>query len=121
MPRELNWIEIDGHAVPASSQGLDILGWAAWMQAHNEQRRVSQDQVGEWDISTVFLGIDHNHSLHGPPLLYETMIFASGSSMDLACWRYHTREAAEEGHNKVVKALQAGASVEAVNELEIEP
>ena len=26
-------------------------------------------------ISTVFLGIDHNFNLEGPPLLFETMIF----------------------------------------------
>lgn len=58
----------------------DMLLWADWMAAGN--RIVKREEVGPYLISTVFLGLDHNFSEHGPPLLFETMIFCDGESLD---------------------------------------
>ncbi len=51
---------------------------------------------GEASISTVWLGIDHNFSQSGPPLIFETMIFCSCE--DEYQWRYATKEEARKGH-----------------------
>jgi hypothetical protein len=60
------------------------------------------------EVSTVFLGLDHQWHAHGPPLLYETMVFRDGSGDD--CVRYSTREEALAGHNKVVAECRASLS-----------
>lgn len=52
-------------------------------------------------LSTVFLGLDHSHRLHGPPLLFETMVFVNGEGAD--CVRHSTWEEAEAYHNFVVE------------------
>jgi len=38
-------------------------------------RKVKQEQVGEFWVSTVFLGLDYNWEPSGPPILWETMVF----------------------------------------------
>ena len=43
----------------------DLVEWGQWMQ--EEQQRVALDFVGSVRISTVFLGLDHNH-WGGPPI-----------------------------------------------------
>lgn len=51
--------------------------WAAWMETAD--RTVAFDTIGPWDISTVFLGLDHGYRSRFdptvPPLLFETMVF----------------------------------------------
>lgn len=47
-----------------------------WSQMIERRQHVLwHDEVGDWLVSTVFLGIDHNFSCSGPPVLFETMIF----------------------------------------------
>ena len=72
----------------------------------DDPTRVGSDQLpGDVFVSTVWLGINHNHG-SGPPLLYETMIF--GGAHDQWQDRYSTRELARLGHERVVAALKAG-------------
>ncbi len=57
----------------------DLYEWAQWMETAD--RVVFQTVVGEYEVSTVFLGLDHNYarflgSEDGEPLLFETMIFS---------------------------------------------
>jgi hypothetical protein len=59
--------------------------------------------VGNVEISTVFLGINHQVG-DGPPLLFETMVF--GGPMDGHCERCSTWEAAEQQHEKVCVKLK---------------
>lgn len=49
----------------------DGLEWSVWFGT--AKRRVRLTRLGWVKISTVFLGLDHNHSREGPPLLFETM------------------------------------------------
>jgi hypothetical protein len=60
-------------------------------------------------ISTVFLEL--NHGFGERDLWYETMIFDDGSDIPFEsdyCWRYETKEEAEEGHRKIVKLFKEG-------------
>lgn len=65
---------LDGHnPVPEP----DLWKWATCRSAF--PNHVAEDFEGEIDgmiirVSTVFLGLDHNH-WGGPPILFETMIF----------------------------------------------
>lgn len=78
----------------------DPLEWARRF-ANMAERRVAEDVIKQPEhdpvrVSTVFLGIDHNWSDEGPPLLFETMVF--GGPLDQTMYRYSTWEEAVAGH-----------------------
>ncbi len=75
----------------------DILEWAAWFET-TPDRVVEQTTIGGLFVSTVFLGFDHVF-LGGPPLLWETMLFADGG-VDQWCERTSTREQALAAHRR---------------------
>lgn len=63
---------------------------------------IGRTEVGPFVVSTVWLGLDHNFSETGPPLIFETMIFGRGGSDIEYCERYPTEEAALAGHDQAV-------------------
>lgn len=78
-----------------------------WLLQHYNIRRVGLFQQDEWMVSTVFLGL--NHSLQpGPPLIFETMVFApdGNASDDHEMRRYSTWAEAEAGHERIANLLQ---------------
>jgi len=80
--------------------------WGMWFETHSHNRIVNQEWVGSYKVSTVFLGLDHNWSPHGPPVLWETMVFGYGpldSEMDRCSG---TREQAEAMHQKMVDKVR---------------
>lgn len=105
----------------------DLATWAAWFEsdpafapdrdrdatlaagAPDTHRRVSvtvfdRGQPDAVEVSTVFLGLDHNWGPVGPPLLFETMVF--GSDLDGSQWRYATWDEAVAGHERVVDLVR---------------
>jgi hypothetical protein len=64
--------------------------------------RVAETMIGDVRVSTVWLGVDHNFSGKGPPLIFETMVF--GGDLDGECYRYPTETDALKGHASWVKA-----------------
>lgn len=68
-------------------------------------KRVGNTVVGDVTVSTVWLGLDHQHG-SGPPLIFETMTF--GGEYDQEMQRYSTEEDAMRGHLNVVDRLRAG-------------
>ncbi len=70
-------------------------------------------RIGDWEtpdgvrVSTVFLSLDHSHSI-GPPVLWETMIFGfpEDHKLDQYCTRYTSARAAKRGHHWYVWLLQ---------------
>jgi len=50
----------------------DPLAWAEWFE-QIEHRRVRLTRVGPFEVSTIFLGFDHNSWGNGHPILFETM------------------------------------------------
>jgi len=85
-----------------------IKEWGIWLE-NPENRTVSQTRLGNgYFVSTVFLGIDHNFSPHGEPLVFETMVFdhmkrSFDRGNDLDMERYSTWNEAEKGHKEYVK------------------
>jgi len=78
-------------------------------------RRVAEDTVDGWWISTVHLFADHGFG--GPPRWFETMVFKSSPDegeygRDHHCERYETRAEADRGHQEIVRALTAGEKPE---------
>ena len=78
----------------------------------DKKRRVGFNTVDGRDISTVFLGINHQYG-NGAPLLFETIVFdnrggENENSGDEYCERYSTYDEAESGHAKVVQWVKDG-------------
>jgi len=83
-------------------------------QARGEDyRRVAEDTVGPYWVSTVWLGINHNYGPHGPPLIFQTMIFPWDEATkrpkkmsELCMWRYATEGEASYAHKRIVEHLR---------------
>lgn len=92
---------------------VDIMTWGAWFEEHRN-RRIDRTEIDDHcHVSTVFLGLDHNFSDRGDPVLFETMIF--GGPLDQEQWRYCTYSEAEHGHAEAVtQAKIACARVKAL-------
>lgn len=86
---------LEGHT-PVLCPGL--LKWGRWFESAD--RQVAETIQGDVRVSTVFLGLDHNHWGRGPPILFESMAFVGHDSVDLN--RYSTWEEAEKGHRRMV-------------------
>ena len=93
-----NYIEIDGEVllVDDLKEWMDIF--------YTSDRNVAKTDLPGVNISTIFLGINRQWG-RGPPILYETMVF--GGQHDEYTERYHTREDALEGHERVVTMVKA--------------
>lgn len=71
------------------------------------------------DVSTIWMGIDHRHG-DGPPLIFETMVFAEGSDSETYADRYSTEQQAREGHTLAVLAVAAEMTDPIVMDEEVE-
>ncbi|WP_064442289.1 hypothetical protein [Hoyosella altamirensis] len=70
--------------------------------------QVARTMVGDnVEVSTIWLGINHNYFGHGEPLIFETMIFGKSLDGGRDQWRYSTREQALAGHDEIVNRLRA--------------
>lgn len=112
---------------------LTMREWVMLYQLH-DYKIVKQEYVGDYWVSTVWLGLDHGWG-HGPPLIFETMVFnhtkpkpppfpsttdmesdemkewledypEQTSATDLECERYSTESDALEGHRRMVEKVQ---------------
>jgi hypothetical protein len=78
---------------------VELLEWARWFETAD--RIVEKTEISpEVDVSTVFLGVDHNFSGRGRAILFETMVF--GGPMDQEQRRYATMGEAKRGHFEMV-------------------
>jgi hypothetical protein len=102
----VNYYTLDANGQPVACP--DLHAWGRWYEANQEAKRIDLTEVGDVEVSTVFLGLDHNHRLVGPPVLFETMTFGGDEATDQMQWRYHTRDEAQRGHAAIVDALRHG-------------
>jgi len=84
---------------------VDLMPFRLWFK-DRKNRRVDETFVGEYRVSTVFLGFDHSYGELGPPILFETMVFNKNKD-DLECERYCTYTEAEHGHEVMVEKVKA--------------
>lgn len=88
-----NYILKDGKPVATDS----ILQWASWFETA-DRTLLRTDITADVDVSTVFLGIDHNFTGKGPPVLWETLI--RGGPRDGWMDRYTSEKDAKKGHKR---------------------
>ena len=93
-------LEPDGRTV----KPVDREEWADWFDEAN--RVLFQTMVGNRQVSTVFLGLDHSFFENGPPLLWETMVFGGDDRDEEYAMRYTTYDQALAGHTQTVIELR---------------
>lgn len=107
--RALFWVldELDPRTpIPQKS----IAAWGGWMD--QADRCVLRDVVGDYLISTVFLGFDYNPYVENP-VLWETMIFKNDHKYNKEFYRelYDSYDSARSGHETAMKWLSNFMSV----------
>lgn len=88
----------------------DFITCALWFE-DDDQRRVGQQIIGRFFVSTMFIAIDMNMSaialgIEHVPVTFETMVFRSdqeGHPVSCLTRRYCTWSAAAKGHRRAVK------------------
>lgn len=97
---DTNFYDKDGN--PISIEELEPL------HADYNYRQIGRDHIGQILVSTVWLGVNHNFSRSGPPLIFETVVFNAPeeSMLDDYCERYATEEEAKAGHARVVEMVR---------------
>lgn len=95
----------DGRVVPEDELSDGLLAWAKWFE--KADRKVASTWFRcngeEVEVSTVFLGIDHNWG-SGPPVLWETMIFGGRHAGYQR--RYTSVAEAQKGHEEAVELVK---------------
>lgn len=84
-----------------------------WGKKHREdyEKIVIKTTVGKYEISTVWLGLDHGWNKNDAPMIFETMVFPIDGMDDVDCVRYTTEEEAIEGHLKLLRKYKEVESV----------
>lgn len=96
----------------------DISKWAEWFATANRVVRksiavakVGGTPIGNVDVSTVFLGLDHSFG-NGSPMLFETMVF--GGLLDGEIDRCSTWEGAEKMHEAMCERVKLAYAKESL-------
>lgn len=101
--RHFIWDRKSGKVTPT-----DLLAWGRWF-ATADRHLLDDAPAPGVRVSTVFLGLDHNDSRCGPPVPWETMVFAGGVLPDLddRQERYATQGEAAAGHARLLAEVRA--------------
>lgn len=95
------YILVEGIVFPAT-----LMEWARWMESDTDfsKRRIARTEVNGYEVSTVFLGLDH--AFRGEaPMIFETMVFGEGE-MSGKMERYSTLDEAKTGHKVMIKRCE---------------
>jgi hypothetical protein len=77
------------------------------MVGNLEYKRIGFAELDDCTVSTVWLGIDYGFGPTPQPLIFETMVFPSGSFDDVYCQRYGTEADARAGHDAITERVRA--------------
>ena len=80
---------------------MTLMEWAAKFEDF-DYKVVASDNGKIYQVSTIWLGINHNFADDGPPLIFESMVFPLDSYEDQDCRRYATEAEALAGHDELV-------------------
>lgn len=86
-----------------SGEPIPLDDWLS-LCADDDYRFIRQTKVGDYLVSTVWLGIDLNMPV-GVPLLFETLVYRGSS--DVACYRWSSEREALAGHHELVSVISA--------------
>lgn len=90
------WYDRDG--CPVSLQRISaLLDDSAYRQVARSTVMDAADPRIVREVSTIWIGRDQG-SGYGPPLIYETAVFAEGEMLEESCEYYATDRQAYEGH-----------------------
>lgn len=96
---------------------VELQKFVRWLDSEPFDRRVALTELEHCCVSTVFLGVDHNHFKIGPPILFETMAFLDvghpgdpGERLSAVFRRYSTWQEAEAGHAQCVEDVRRAQS-----------
>ena len=90
-------------------KAADGLEWRLFFEKADRQvahNIFGHEAIGEIEVSTVFLGINHRFGDDGPPLVFETMIFGGGDGLNGYTDRCSTWADAEAMHAKAVQHVK---------------
>ena len=85
-----------------AGERISLEEWARLFEDTSSRVLARTDLPGGAWVSTVLLGLDHNFSETGPPIIFESMVFGPEDMTDLDCQRYATKEQAQAGHDELV-------------------
>lgn len=71
---------------------------------NNDSRILKKTRIGDVEVSTVFLCIDHSFSDTAQPILFETLVF--GGKLDGEVNRYSDYDKALEGHEEMCQMVR---------------
>lgn len=90
----------------------DLLTWGKWFEDSREKRRIARTNIGDYLVSTVFLGLDHSFG-GDVPILFETMVFKENDGTERGHHelndyggRYFTREEALKAHKEICEQIK---------------
>lgn len=88
---------------------IDVMQWANLFES--DYRIVKYDVVEGYDISTIWLGVDHRFYFderQPKPIIFETMVFSEEKELDFKFTeRYSTEEEAVEGHAHKISQIRS--------------
>lgn len=90
----------DGSVTP-----VEVREWAKWYE--NADRSIAKYAFDKYDLSAVFLGINHNYG-EGPPLIFEMMIFKKGTYDEVFCERFSTKSETLLRAQELVHLIESG-------------
>lgn len=100
------WIILDDHGNPDWDHPRHIMEWLDWYSTHKDLADIGETIIGDCLVSTKFFGCCATFDSATTRMhLWETMII--GGKFDRASWRYCDRDAAVQGHTRIVQILQA--------------
>ena len=80
---------------------------SAWQRRFSDYdyKVVAKTVMSGWSVSTVWLGLNHNYTGQGPPVIFETMVFPPDGLQAEGeyCTRHATEAEARAGHVEAVR------------------
>lgn len=103
------WDRKNDHYFDRRGNPISMREWTSLMEWDQHRYRiVKQERLGDYFISTVWIGLDHAFGT-GEPMIFESMVFwegeerEEGDDLDEVMRRYSTEEEAIEGHQWFVE------------------
>jgi hypothetical protein len=83
--------------------------WSQWMFENESNRRVASTIISTFEISTIFLGVNHSPAIQFDskyPILFETAILDYPAKKSRVFARYRTKTEALRGHRKAENEIR---------------